>query len=179
MIFQRAEIQSLFDTQIRGIIRRIDEQLSWMSNHRSSERVKFLLLSGGLGGSPYVKTQLELQYAVTNISIIRSQEPRLSVVKGLVMDRKQKLVSWSAALKTRIARASYEVLCRQPYDPSVHVGAQVEYDSYDKKQKWTLNQIRWLIRRVRFPSPSSPQTKIFRATRSTPHLQSKSLSPGG
>jgi hypothetical protein len=62
----------------------------------------YLVLSGGLGGSSYVKTQLEQKYSSTNITIIRSQEPRLSVVKGLVMDRKQRLVSGAAALKTRM-----------------------------------------------------------------------------
>ena len=148
MIFSKAEIQSLFDNQIRGIIRRIDEQLAWMSTNRSNEYVKYLVLSGGLGGSPYVKTQLEAKYAQTRISIVRSQEPRLSVVKGLVMDRKQRLVSGTAALKTRIARASYGVLCRQLYDPNYHIGADVDYDVYNKSQKWALNQIEWLIRKV-------------------------------
>jgi hypothetical protein len=62
----------------------------------------YLVLSGGLGGSPYVKTQLEQKYSSTNITIIRSQEPRLSVVKGLVMDRRQRLVSGTAALKMRM-----------------------------------------------------------------------------
>jgi hypothetical protein len=70
---------------------------------KTADRVQsYLVLSGGLGGSPYVKTQLEQKYSSTNITIIRSQEPRLSVVKGLVMDRKQRLVSGKAALKTRM-----------------------------------------------------------------------------
>src|SRR6266498_810949 len=111
----RSEIQSLFDIQIRGIIRRIDEQLEWMRINRSNECVvrspscisflfcfppvrscsiispsphlkvlntnkpqkKYIVLSGGLGGSPYVKTQLEAKYGSTSLSIIRSQEPRL------------------------------------------------------------------------------------------------------
>jgi hypothetical protein len=148
MIFSRAEVQSLFDNQIRGIVRRIDEQLTWMSTNRSSQFVRYLVLSGGLGGSPYVKTQLDSKYSQTRMSIIRSQEPRLSVVKGLVMDRKQKLVSGTAALKTRIARASYGVLCRQLYNPNYHIGADVDYDVYNKSQQWALNQIEWLIRKV-------------------------------
>src|SRR5271154_4803522 len=32
---------------------------------------KYLILSGGLGGSPYVKAQLEAKYASTNLSIIQ------------------------------------------------------------------------------------------------------------
>jgi hypothetical protein len=69
---------------------------------------KYLVLSGGLGGSAYVKTQLEQKYASSRISIIRSQEPRLSVAKGLVMDRKQKLTTGTAALKTRMYEAETE-----------------------------------------------------------------------
>jgi hypothetical protein len=148
MIFSRAEIQSLFDNQIRGIVRRIDEQLAWMSTNRNHQFVRYLVLSGGLGGSPYVKTQLDAQYAQTRMAIIRSQEPRLSVVKGLVMDRRQRLVTGTAALKTRIARASYGVLCRQIYNPNYHIGADVDYDVYNKSQKWALYQIEWLIRKV-------------------------------
>lgn len=129
-------------------MRRIDEQLDWMRINRPGEMVHYLVLSGGLGGSPYVKTQLELKYGTTGINIIRSQEPRLSVVKGLVMDRKQRLISGTAALKTRIARSSYGVLCRQIYNPNIHVGADVEVDIYNKNQRWATNQIDWIIKKV-------------------------------
>ena len=64
------------------------------------------------------------------------------------MDRKQRLVSGTAALKTRIARASYGVLCRQLYDPNIHFNADVQYDFYVKRQKWAMNQIDWLIKKV-------------------------------
>ncbi|TGO81410.1 hypothetical protein BPOR_1167g00020 [Botrytis porri] len=53
------EIQHPFDVQISGIIRKIDKQLDWMQTHRSHDDVKFLVLSGGLGGSQYVKTKIE------------------------------------------------------------------------------------------------------------------------
>jgi hypothetical protein len=49
-----------------------------------------------------VKSQLEAKYSSTGITIIRSQEPRLSVVKGLVIDRKQRLLNDQGALKTRM-----------------------------------------------------------------------------
>lgn len=64
------------------------------------------------------------------------------------MDRRQRLVSGTAALKTRIARASYGVLCRQLYNPNIHVNADVQYDFYVKGQKWAINQIDWLIKKV-------------------------------
>lgn len=44
--------------------------------------------------------------------------------------------------------ASYGVLCRQLYNPKIHFGAMVEFDSFNKKQRWALNQIDWLIQIV-------------------------------
>lgn len=35
----RSEIQSLFDVQISGILRKIDKQLDWMQTHRSRDDV--------------------------------------------------------------------------------------------------------------------------------------------
>lgn len=65
-------------------------------------------MSGGLGGSQYVKTKIE-EYFHRNprqiahrIRILKSQEPRLSVVKGLVIDRRQRIKVGSATLKTRV-----------------------------------------------------------------------------
>jgi hypothetical protein len=97
--------------------------------------------------------------------IVKSHEPRLAVVKGLVIDRRQKLVSGAATLKTRMyvysssptgythaiyrARASYGVLCREPYDPDIHIGAKTEPDPFNKKLKWALMQIDWLVKKVR------------------------------
>ncbi|TVY50244.1 hypothetical protein LCER1_G008257 [Lachnellula cervina] len=151
MQFLRAEIQELFDIQIIAIIRQITQQLDWMQINRFSEQVNLLVLSGGLGGSQYVKTKIQEFYAekphpnAPNLSILKSQEPRLAVVKGLVLDRRQKLVSGTATLKTRIARASYGVLCRQPYNPAIHADAEIVTDTFKKKQKWALAQIDWLI----------------------------------
>jgi hypothetical protein len=115
----RLEIQKLFDKQIQGIVRQIDRQLSWMQANRSNDHVvrnviilgydgllmmpqRILYLSGGLGGSPYVDSELRKHYRSSNITILKSQEPRLAVVKGLVMDRRQKLNSGVPALQTRM-----------------------------------------------------------------------------
>ncbi|KAF4625520.1 hypothetical protein G7Y89_g12649 [Cudoniella acicularis] len=160
IIFSKAELQALFDTQIRGIVKKIDEQLDWMQTNQPGQQVKYLILSGGLGGSDYVKTRLEGRYGSTDMSIVRSQEPRLSVVKGLVMDRKQKLILGTAALKSRIARASYGVACRQIYDPIRHPGATIEYDAYTKK-RWAINQIDWLIKKGDMIDTNTAKEKPF------------------
>ena len=66
------------------------------------------MLSGGLGGSQYVRTEIEEHYILTthpnapHMQILKPAEPRLAVVKGLVTDRRQKLISGVATLKTRM-----------------------------------------------------------------------------
>jgi hypothetical protein len=78
------------------------------SNISLTTRKTMLVLSGGLGGSQYVKTKIESLFAAKphqnapGLSILKSQEPRLAVVKGLVLDRRQKLISGTATLKTRM-----------------------------------------------------------------------------
>lgn len=92
------------------------------------------MLSGGLGGLEYVRTQVENTYksnlhvSAPNLYVFKSQEPRLAVAKGVVMDRRWKFFSGAPALKTRIGRASYGISFREPYNPNVHVGEEVEYD---------------------------------------------------
>jgi hypothetical protein len=118
-------------------------------------------LSGGLGGSQYVKSKVQEHYVANphpnapNITNLKSQKPRLAVAKGLVMDRRQRIVTGASALKTRMsvpqnterpsvlskgnsARASYGVLCRQLYNPTLHVGADIQIDQFNKNQKWVI-----------------------------------------
>ncbi|TAQ90476.1 hypothetical protein B7494_g1204 [Chlorociboria aeruginascens] len=149
MLFAKEEIQQLFDAQIKGIIIQIGKQLDWMRNNRPNDGVNILVLSGGLGGSQYVKAKIQEHYSAyphpnaQNMMILKSQEPRLAVVKGLVIDRRQKLISGTATLKSRI----YGVLCRAPFDPKIHAPEDLYYDKFDKKQKWAIMQIDWLIKK--------------------------------
>jgi len=67
-----------------------------------------LLLDGGLGGSEYVKTETQNHSSAIrppngpNMQILKSHDPRLAVVKGLLIDRRQRLISGAATLKTRM-----------------------------------------------------------------------------
>lgn len=55
-----------------------------------------------------MKTKIQDYYSANShpnapkLLILKSQEPRLSVVKGLVMDRRQKLINGTATLTTRM-----------------------------------------------------------------------------
>lgn len=82
------------------------------------------------------------------MSIIRCKFPQLAVVKGLVVDRRQKLESGTALLTYRVARRSYGILCREPWNPNIHIDEDVVMDSFIPDLRWANNQIDWIIRKV-------------------------------
>jgi hypothetical protein len=83
-----------------------------------------------------------------NIAVIVSDDPQLAVVKGLLEDRRQQYDTGSNCLTTRIARASYGVVCKYLYNPLVHKGEDIEDDQYKNGIKWALNQIDWFVKKV-------------------------------
>ncbi|KAF7554373.1 hypothetical protein G7Z17_g2975 [Cylindrodendrum hubeiense] len=168
MLFTKEEIQSLFDTQIEGIMKRITEQLDWMSENGRTEQVEYMILAGGLGSSAYVREAIQQQLMACNhpnarqVVVIPCQEPQLVVVRGLLFDQQQKIETGNmAVLASRIARASYGVVIREPYKPSIHFDEEIVHDHLNPKQKWALNQIQWLIRKGDVVNPSSPVAKTF------------------
>jgi hypothetical protein len=54
----------------------------------------------------------------------------------------------ASALKTRIARASYGILCRLPFDATIHSIEDAEFDKFVKGKRWATRQIDWFIRKV-------------------------------
>jgi hypothetical protein len=140
---------------IEGIIRKIDEQLNWIKKIGEDQQVQYLILSGGLGSSEYVRTRLTERYVYSRhsnglrLQIVTSAEPQLAVAKGLVEDRRQKLQRGRSVIATRVARASYGVLCMKEYNPSIHILEDMKPDVFHPKKKWVLNQIDWLIKKVR------------------------------
>jgi hypothetical protein len=83
-----------------------------------------------------------------NITVIVSDDPQLAVVKGLLEDRRQQYDTGSNCLTTRIARASYGVVCKCRYNPMLHIGEDVVDDQHKAGVRWALNQIEWLVRKV-------------------------------
>lgn len=115
---------------------------------------KYLVLSGGFGSSTYLRHQLESRYPLgvhpnaMNMSTIRAKFPQLAVVKGLVMDKTQKLESGTSLLQCRVARRSYGVVCKEEYNPLIHIGEDVVLDEYIPNKRWAKDQIDWIIRKV-------------------------------
>lgn len=83
-----------------------------------------------------------------NIKIVQAHDPQLVVVKGLILDRLQKLESGDRpVLATRKARASYGVMCKMKYNPEIHFQEELKTDPLDG-QLYAMSQIDWLIRKV-------------------------------
>lgn len=83
------------------------------------------------------------------IKIISATDPQLVVVRGLLLDRLQKLESGTKpVIVTRKARASYGVMCKMKYSPDIHFQEELKKDPLDG-QTYAMSQIDWLIKKVR------------------------------
>jgi len=115
-----------------------------------------MILSGGLGSSAYVRERLQQTCMhichpnAPGVSVIPCQDPQLVVVRGLLLDRQQKMETGNiSVLASRIARASYGVVVQELYSPQLHFNEEVRRDAFNSGQMWAVNQIQWLIRKVR------------------------------
>lgn len=121
-----------------------------------------MILSGGLGSSAYVRDRLQQDLSLNphpnavHINIVQAHDPQLVVVKGLILDRLQKLDSGDKpVLATRKARASYGVMCKMKYNPAIHFQEELKTDPLDG-QVYAMSQIDWLIRKVRYHKRRTP-----------------------
>ncbi|KAM7216812.1 hypothetical protein V8F06_007789 [Rhypophila decipiens] len=169
MLFSIQEIQSLFDPQVEGIVKKIVEELDWLRDTGRPQQVQHMVLSGGLGSSAYVRDQLQqrfLSYPHPNanrVAVIPCNDPQLVVVRGLLYDRQQR---WNtggttSVLAARVARASYGVIVQEVYSPALHFNEDLQPDPFDKGKKWAINQIQWLIRKGDVINPNAPLVKSF------------------
>ncbi|KAK7946352.1 Hsp70 family chaperone [Apiospora aurea] len=153
VVLKWEEIQSLFDPHIDRIIEKIVEQFEWLKANKITKPISYMILSGGLGSSRYVRDRLQA-YLVSkphpyarNVKILQAMEPQLVVVKGLLLDRMQRMESGSVpVVVSRIARSSYGVVCKAKYDPAIHIHENVVTDPLDG-QKYAMGMIDWLIKK--------------------------------
>ncbi len=158
-----------FDPQVEGIVRQITHELDWLLDHGHPHQVQYMVLSGGLGSSAFVRDKLRQRFLsyphpnASSVAVIPCNDPQLVVVRGLLLDRQQRWQTGGAAsvLATRIARASYGVIVQEVYSPAMHFNEDIVVDPYDKSQKWAVNQIQWLIRKGDVVNPSQPLIKSF------------------
>ncbi|KAF2728383.1 hypothetical protein EJ04DRAFT_546806 [Polyplosphaeria fusca] len=154
MTFAREDLQRLFDKQIAKLFRLIDTQLQSLFQKYPNEQVAHLVLSGGLGNSAYVQSQLRAHYqssGVPNARHIRvriAPDPQLAVCKGMVSDRVRKLLTSQSVLGWRCCRASYGTVCKILYNPAdpTHAGKELVRDPMNGKM-YVSNAIAWFVRK--------------------------------
>lgn len=155
LILFKSEIEQIFDAQVERLCELIDGQLYQLEKSRPGELITYLVLSGGLGSSPYLQQKLRQRYllgksphaCIRDLQILRVPKPQLAVCHGLVLDRVQQIKENRVVYKERFCRNSYGVISRVEYDPTRHAGEPTTYDVRDKKT-WVLNQIDWFIKQV-------------------------------
>ncbi|GKU00247.1 hsp70 protein [Fusarium langsethiae] len=168
MLFTKQDIQALFDVHIEAIIQRIKQRLHWLKDQNHAEQVGYVILSGGLGSSAYVREALQehltkLQHPnARNIIVIPSQDPQLVVARGVLENKRQKMKSGNkSVLSSWIARASYGVIVQEVYMPARHFDEDIRQDPWNPDVKWATNQIQWLIKKGDTVNPDSPINKLF------------------
>lgn len=157
MHFDQQDLQALFDQQIEKLFLLIDKQLSDLSRKMPTESVKYLILSGGLGQSPYVQQRLKTRYGSASptstsarvMHVHIAPDPQLAVCKGLVVDRLSKLRVGQSVLGWRCCRASYGLICKELYDKNnpKHKGCTTQKDPKDR-ELYVQNCIDWLVIKV-------------------------------
>ncbi|KAL8371984.1 hypothetical protein RB595_001684 [Gaeumannomyces hyphopodioides] len=167
MLFSREEIQSLFDPHIQSMLNKIRDQLDWVHSNYQSAHMNYMVLSGGLGSSAYVRDTLEKELAkrphpcARQMQILQAPDPQLVVVKGLLLDRMQKLDSgYKPVLVQRRARANYGLVCKIKYNPEIHIDEDIKEDPLDG-QKYATGQIDWVIKKGDMIDPSHPLASSF------------------
>lgn len=168
IILLRSEIEQIFDVQVERLCGLIDQQLHQLEKSRPDELITYLILSGGLGSSPYLQNKLRQKYSlgrtshpcIRDLQILRVPKPQLAVCHGLVLDRIQQLKENRVVYKERFCRNSYGIIYRVEYDSAKHAGESVTYDPRDKKT-YVLNQIDWFIKQVSLRHCSRYQPRYY------------------
>lgn len=163
LMFTPNKLAAFFDKRLETIFEAVDTQLKNLKILDGSRRVDYMVLSGGLGSSPYVKKKLDERYCkerrysnAAGMKIIRAETPQLVVAKGLVTDHlrnRGKDNSKPSVLQNWISPRSYGVLCVKPWDPYIHLEQDKDRPDEFTGKVYAKNQIEWFIKKVSFLCP--------------------------
>ncbi|KAI8665892.1 hypothetical protein NCS57_00812100 [Fusarium keratoplasticum] len=110
----------------------------------------------------FAREEIQLLFDVQVQSIILRIDEQLGWV---TQNAPSEQVKWETGsmpvLASRIARASYGVVVQQIYSPAYHFGEDIIHDLYERKKKWAINQIQWLIKKGDVVYPDTPLVKGF------------------
>ncbi|KAB8336802.1 hypothetical protein FH972_021111 [Carpinus fangiana] len=167
MLLTHGELGTIFDAQVTKMIDLVNDQLAKLSKSFPQDKVAFLVLSGGLGSSPYVRKRMKAVFgsesSPASIQILTAAEPQLAVAYGLVMDRAQELRKKGLVFKDRCARTSYGIMTRDLYDPKLdlHRNSKISVDPRDGR-KWVEGQIHWLVKQGQSVSATEGARELYR-----------------
>jgi hypothetical protein len=150
MKFTLADLQALFDTQIKRLFDLIDSQMESFDRKFPSDSISHLVLSGGLGNSAYVQRKMKQRYAMnvhTSLQVHVAPEPQLAVCKGIVVDwlrtkKNQPVLEW------RCCRSSYGTECKVLYNKNnpLHDGQPRHADPLNG-QLYITKAIAWFVKK--------------------------------
>lgn len=151
-----AEVKAIFDSLIVRLIRKIKEQISSLVRSQYASQLRFIILSGGLGSSKYVKQRIIAEICANasrlhnggSLNVLVARDPQLAVVKGLVLERAQTVEQNIPVWSGRCCRVSYGILCRRIYNPKEHFGEPTVKDPLTGVL-WVEDLIDWIIEVVR------------------------------
>ncbi|KAM0153037.1 hypothetical protein ACHAPG_007283 [Botrytis cinerea] len=163
MCFTQNEFMSLFDPQVDEIITLIQSQLDALDAAHPYKRAKYIILSGGLGSSPYLLRRIRSKFSnnmdptASSIEVLLSDEPQLSVCRGLVLDRLQKIKENRHVLAGRVCSKSYGVVCGKKFDKKNpdHISGPF-YKNKITGEIMVDKQIQWLIKKGQLIDPDVP-----------------------
>lgn len=163
MCFTQNEFMSLFDPQVDEIIALIQSQLDALHAVHPCKRAKYMIFSGGLGSSPYLLRRIRSKFSnnmdptASSIEVLLSDEPQLSVCRGLVLDRLQKIRENKHVLARRVCSKSYGVVCDKKYDEKNfdHIFGPF-YKNEITGETMVGKQIQWLIKKGQLIDPDVP-----------------------
>jgi hypothetical protein len=84
MVIERATLKDVFDQQLNRIFELIDGRLLGLESRSPNEQVSYVILSGGLGSSPYLYDEVKRRYEMNfgfrsnntaSIRVMRVLEP--------------------------------------------------------------------------------------------------------
>ena len=171
MSFTKEDLRAIFDRQIDKLFRLIDNQLRGLSERLPHKTVSHLVLSGGLGQSPYVQQRLREQYGdgasgfanAQTLEVRVAPDPQLAVCKGMVSDRLRKLKAGESVLGWRCCRASYGLICKELYSKKnpKHIGRTTVKDAQDR-ELYVPDCIDWFVEKGTPVSIDRPIIHNFR-----------------
>ncbi|TPX13394.1 uncharacterized protein E0L32_006124 [Thyridium curvatum] len=127
------DLRSLFDPEVDGMISSIRHMIDVVTKNDPSKEPNWLVLSGGLGSSAYVKQRVRAAFPSPRVVIADEDEPAKS---------------GKSALRFRKARASYGVITEERYDKRLeaHAGKHPVISKIDGCEM-VENRVVWVIKK--------------------------------